>query len=88
MVAWGVHLGRADRGGEKESPPSLVIYFLFFYFLYIFFNKQEYPDLFEYLTNLSGMCSPPLPHMLGYYKEKSHGSGSKMLTRGFEPRIS
>ena len=34
VVAWGVHLGRADRGGEKESPPSLVIYFLFFIYFF------------------------------------------------------
>ena len=46
---------------------------------FFFSNKQEYPDLFEYLTIPSSMCSPPIPHILGYYMEKFHKSGPKML---------
>ena len=50
-----------------------------FFFFFFFSNKQEYPDLFEYLTIPSSMCSPPIPHILGYYMEKFHKSGPKML---------
>ena len=75
VVAWGVRLERVDRGGEKELPPFL-------------FNKQQYLDLFEYLTNPLGMCSPPIPYISSYYKKESHGNGPKMLARGFEPKIS
>ena len=76
MVAWGVHLGRVDWSGEKELPP------------FFFFNKQEYLELFKYLTNPLGMYSPPIPYISSYYKKESHENGPKMLARGFEPKIS
>ena len=48
MVAWGVRLRRVEQSGEKELPP-------------FFFNKQEYLDLFEYLTN-PWVCAVPPSH--------------------------
>ena len=56
----------------------------FFFFLV---DKQGYPNLFKYLTILSGVCNSPVPHTPGYYREESHGGDPKMLVRGFEPKI-
>ena len=55
---------------------------------FFFVDKQGYPDLFEYQTIPLGMCSLLVSHTTGYYRKESHGSGPKMLARGFEPRIS
>ena len=77
------HLGSMPRASGLRWRKEIATYFFFF-----FFNKQEYLNLSEYLTNPSGMCSPPIPLILGYYMEKFHKSVPKMLARGFEPRIS
>lgn len=50
-------------------------------FNYIFLYKQKYPDLFKYLTILLDMCSPPIPHILSYYKEEFLGGGPKVMAR-------
>ena len=60
----------------------------FLFYLFYFLDKQRFPNLFHYLTIPSDLCSPPVPHALGYYGEKSHGGGSKMLARDFESKIS
>ena len=73
-----------SRLGQRKG----IATFVFFFFFFNFINKQEYVDLFEYLTNPLGMCSPPIPYILGYYRKESHWSGPKMLARGFEPKIS
>ena len=36
-----------------------------------FDSKQGCPDFFEYLTILSRICGPPIPHELDYYRNDS-----------------
>ena len=78
-------LGSTPRACGPRRRKGIATFFLFHFY---FFNKQEYLDLFEYLTNPLGMCNPPIPYIPGYYKKESHGSGLKMLARGFKLRIS
>ena len=42
-----------------------------------FDSKQGCPDFFEYLTILSRICGPPIPHELDYYRNEFH----KMVPR-------
>ena len=55
--------------------------------LFFIFDKRECLDHFEYLTIPLGICSPPVPHTLSYYKEKFHRGSPKMLVKGFESKI-
>ena len=94
MMKWGVIgvMGANARGCLGSTPRANgprrrkgIATFLFSFFIY---NKQEYLDLFKYLTNPLSMCSPPVPCIPGNYRKESHESGPKILARGFEPRIS
>ena len=75
------YLGSTPRANGPEWRKGIAT-------LFFFFNKQEYLELFKYLTNPLGICSPPVPYISSYYKKESHGNGPKMLAKGFEPRIS
>ena len=58
--------------------------FIFYFFIY----KQGYPNLFEYLTIFSSVCSSSIPYTLGYYREESLRGGLKMLVKSFKLKIS
>ena len=45
-----------------------------------FDSKQGCPDFFEYLTILSRICGPPIPHELDYYRKEFH----KMVPRYYK----
>ena len=71
------------QNGKFVSKLIQLFHFLTFFIFYLFY-KWEYPDLFQYLIILLSICNPSIPHISGYYKEKSLDGGPKILIRGFE----
>ena len=57
-------------------------------FFFFFFDEQGYVDLLDYLNISMDVYSFSISHIPGYYKDKCHGGGPKMLARNFKPSIS
>ena len=64
---------------------SFIYLFILFYFIFL---QMKVSKLFQVFNYFLRCLQSPIPHVPNCYKEESHEDGSKMLTKGFEPKIS